>query len=232
MRFGRRNLRWSYGIRPMRYPLDSGSPSSVEWSVPALAAVVGCRTPKPSKAANHSRHLPWQPGYRPNHRESADARLNAASRWALNGAWGGSHAMVAARIAARQQALPAEKSDCIATHLYSSITNGNSRNHGGTQIHQTRNADYAGAVGSGSGLHSGDSRGLSQAGYAFLYHRADDGLPAGGEESRPAGQEDRQCTYFRGGGVAQRRAAQADRRSAGLLRGPHATNYGAPRRIR
>ena len=65
-----------------------------------------------------------------------------------------------------------------------------------------------------------------------LHDSPNDGLPAGGQDRDPEGQEDRQRTHFRGGDHPPRRPAAAGRRAPEFFWRPHAAGDVALDRIR
>src|SRR6266849_1649561 len=85
--------------------------------------------------------------------------------------------------------------------------------YGRTEANQTGTAGHGGALERGRAFHSRDSGSVSREGQAALFHRADHGLPVGGEEGVEAVEEDQQCPYFRGGRDSRGRTRQIDRRS-------------------
>src|SRR5688500_4531306 len=71
------------------------------------------------------------------------------------------------------------------------------------EAQQTGTDHHGNAVDAGCVRHSRDSRCLSQARAAGLHDGADHGVSAGSEADGPAGQEDQQRAYLRGGDHAR-----------------------------
>src|SRR5262249_34497828 len=121
-----------------------------------------------------------------------------------------------------------EGAACLLTYICSRYGDVDRSTRGIAETDEARARNHGRALADGPVLRAGNPGSASQRHSARLYHRADDGVPSGSQEGRPARQKGRKCVCVRSADLSNCRAAAPDRRAAELLRRTIRTGDGAP----